>query len=36
MRRFVKLVVLNHRVVTRGKVGGVLAVNGARAGHFWF
>ena len=36
MRRFVKLVALNHKVVVRGKLSGRLGVEGQRAGSYWF
>lgn len=36
MRRFVKLVALNHKVVIRGKLSGSLGIDGERAGSYWF
>ncbi len=36
MRRLVKLVVLNHRVVSRGKLIGYMNIEGERAGGYWF
>jgi hypothetical protein len=36
MRRFVKLVAINHKVVLRGKLTGRMGVEGERAGAFWF
>jgi hypothetical protein len=36
MRRLVKLVVLNHRVVSKGKLIGFMDVEGERSGSYWF
>lgn len=36
VRQLIKLVVLNHRVVSSGKMVGFLTVEGERAGSYWF
>jgi len=36
MRRFVKLVILNHSVITEGKIGGALQVEGRSTEGCWF
>lgn len=36
MRKIVKLVIFNHKVLTRGKLGGRMQIEGARGGAFWF
>lgn len=36
MRKLVKLVFFNHKVLTTGKLGGRLEIEGARGGAYWF
>lgn len=36
MRKIVKLVMFNHKVLTAGKLGGRMQIDGARAGAYWF
>jgi hypothetical protein len=36
MLTLLRLVVLNHRVVTRGKMTGFMAVEGPRVDGYWF
>lgn len=36
MRKVVKLVIFNHRVLTKGKIGGRMNLEGQRSGAFWF
>lgn len=36
MGRFVKMVVLNHRVISRGKMTAFMSVSGQRGDSYWF
>jgi len=36
MRQWFSLVLLNHKVVTRGKLTGFMAVDGYRGDDYWF
>jgi hypothetical protein len=36
MRKIVKLVLFNHRVLTKGKISGRMQIVGERAGAYWF
>lgn len=35
MRKILKLMIFNHKVLTTGKLSGRMQVEGARAGAFW-
>lgn len=36
MRRIVKLLVVNHRVIARGKMTGYMELSGQRGDSYWF
>lgn len=36
MHRLIKMVVLNHKVITRGKMTAFMSVSGPRGDSYWF